>query len=134
MTKYLLKEEMGRWVKRYCENDEKAEEQFQAILSHNTRLVNNVKNLFKQNNAEAIKRILEDHIRLKLDKIACNNCKSVNIFLKSHQNKKCNTCNEHFNDRPADNGKRKCIYCNNPVSPNSKMTCLQHRNVRFKYY
>lgn len=134
MEKNLLKEEMGRWIKAYCEHDQIAEEQFRNILLQNQYLIRNINTFFGQSNGEGIKNLLNDYIRLKINKVFCSKCKSINIFLKSDQSRKCNTCDDELTIDELINNVKKCMYCNNPVAPNSNMVCVEHRNVQFEYW
>ncbi|WP_373894815.1 hypothetical protein ACUL41_16945 [Virgibacillus natechei] len=134
MEKNLIKEEMERWIEVYCEKDKIAEEQFRNILLQNQYLVRNINKFFREGSGEGIKRLLNDYTRLKINKISCSNCKSTNIFLTSDESRKCSTCNHELVINRFTNNIKKCLYCNNPIAPNSNMVCVQHRNVKFEYW
>lgn len=137
MNENVLKNDMRQWFKQIANNNLNVEEQMRQHILENKALVRNINKLFKQRNITGVKRIISNHIQLKLLNITYEQCQQINVVKKEDAQPKCIKC-KHILTLPSkqikSSTRRKCMYCNNDVAPFAKTVCVEcYNQVEVEY-
>lgn len=139
--------ELRKWLSEYCGNVQEYEYQVRKLINLNKIVTSRIRSAYSSRDIEKIKELIKEFLIEKNIWIkTCNNCKKVNYISGKRGerilNRKCEQCyhflykNEKEEIEEFDKSTtttKKCLYCNNPVTPPNTVTCYSHNNVGFNY-
>jgi DNA-directed RNA polymerase subunit RPC12/RpoP len=135
-----IEKEMKEWMEDYCYSDSLLEDHVRTILKKDKELIRKIRKEFTEGNSQSIKKLIVDYIeKQNMFFYSCDNCFTVNLIEKEQTLLvSCIKCSSKLittkNQNDVDRGDRKkCMYCSNPVSSYSNMTCHNCKNPTFRY-